>query len=153
MNKLNIRKALHNDVPMIVKLLGNDELGALRELFQDPLPQTYYNAFAEIDADKNNYLMVVEDGDKIIGTMQLTMITYLTYQGGKRAQIEGVRIDEDYRGKGVGKDMIEWAIDKARESGCHLVQLTTDKKRPKALEFYQKLGFIASHEGLKLHLK
>lgn len=152
MNKLHIRRAMREDVSRIVKFLANDELGAARESFQDPLPQAYYNAFAEIDADKNNFLMVVEDGDNIIGTMQLTIITYLTYQGGKRAQIEGVRIDEAYRGKGVGKYMIEWAIRKSRESGCHLVQLTTDKKRPKALEFYQKLGFVASHEGLKLHL-
>ena len=68
------------------------------------------------------------------------------------ALIEGVRIDESYRGKGLGKKLIEWAIEKA-QSGCHMVQLTTDKSRPEALEFYEKLGFIASHEGLKLHLQ
>lgn len=79
------------------------------------------------------YLVVVEDNDIVIGTLQLTIIPYLTYRGGKRALIESVRIDETYRGKGIGKQMIEWAISKSRESGCHLVQLTTDKKRPEAL--------------------
>ena len=96
---------------------------------------------------------MLENAKKIIGTSQLTIITYLTYQGGKRGQIEGVRIDESYRGQGIGKLMIEWAINKSRELNCHLVQLTMDKKRFETIDFYQKLGFIASHEGLKLHLK
>lgn len=147
-----IRNAKHADIPLIVKLLSNDSLGQKRERYQVPLPQQYYDAFTEIDNDKNNYLIVVEDQNKIIGTCQLTIITYLTYQGGKRGQIEGVRIDESYRGKGLGKIMIEWAINKARELNCHLVQLTMDKQRSETVEFYQKLGFIASHEGLKLHL-
>lgn len=148
----NIRKATKNDLPEIVKLLANDELGKLREDYHDPLPQVYYDAFDEINSDKNNFLIVVENNQKIIGTSQLTIITYITYQGGKRAQIEGVRIDETYRGHGIGKLMIEWAINKSREKGCHLVQLTMDKKRNDTIEFYQKLGFVASHEGLKLHL-
>ena len=116
MSNFNIRKANYEDVPDIVKLLANDVLGKQRECYQEPLPQQYYDAFTEINDDKN-YLIVVEDNDKIIGTLQLTIITYLTYQGGKRGQIEGVRIDESYRGKGIGKQMIEWAIDKAREAG------------------------------------
>lgn len=95
---------------------------------------------------------MVEDGSRIIGTSQLTIITHITYQGGKRGQIESVRIDESYRGRGIGKLMIEWAINKAREVGCHLVQLTMDKKRLETIEFYKKLGFEATHEGLKLHL-
>ena len=136
----------------MVELLAHDPLGKQRECFQNPLPQQYYAAFSEINSDKNNYLIVVEDGQKIIGTCQLTIITYLTYQGGKRGQIEGVRIDELYRGRGIGKLMIEWAINKAREIGCHLVQLTMDKKRLETIDFYKKLGFIASHEGLKLPL-
>lgn len=154
-SKTNIRKVCRNDLPEIIKLLANDPLGKLREAYQDPLPEHYYAAFSEIDADPNNYLIVLEDlenSKKIIGTLQLTIITYLTYQGGKRGQIEGVRIDEAYRGKGIGKQMIEWAINKSRELNCHLVQLTMDKNRSKTIEFYQKLGFIASHEGLKLHL-
>jgi GNAT superfamily N-acetyltransferase len=148
----NIRKAQYKDVSSIVALLANDPLGQQREMYQEPLPPSYYKAFSEIDSDKNNYLIVVEDGHKIIGTSQLTIITYLTYQGGKRAQIEGVRIDESYRGRGIGKLMIEWSIRKARELGCHLVQLTMDKQRFDTIEFYKKLGFVASHEGLKLHL-
>ncbi len=148
----HIRKATREDIPQIVQLLSNDPLGRQRELHQDPLPEQYYTAFSEIDADKNNYLIVVENDHKIIGTSQLTIITHLTYQGGKRAQIEGVRIDESYRGLGIGKLMIEWSINKARNIGCHIVQLTMDKKRNETIQFYNKLGFVASHEGLKLHL-
>jgi GNAT superfamily N-acetyltransferase len=147
-----IRKATENDLSSIVKLLANDPLGMKRECYQDPLPESYRCAFSEINVDKNNFLAVVEEDNKIIGTLQLTFITYLTYQGGKRALIEGVRIDESYRGKGLGKKLFEWAIEKSREEKCHVVQLTTDKSRPEALEFYMKLGFSASHEGLKLHL-
>ncbi|MGS0524115.1 GNAT family N-acetyltransferase [Zobellia nedashkovskayae] len=84
--------------------------------------------------------------------MQLSYITYLTYQGGIRAQIEAVRVHEDYRSKGIGQQLFEWAIQRAKQKGAHVVQLTTDKKRPDALKFYEKLGFTASHEGMKLHL-
>lgn len=148
---IHFRKATRSDVATIVRLLAEDALGATREQFIDPIPAQYYAAFDEINSDKNNYLIVAELENKIVGTLQLTLITYLTYQGGKRALIEGVRIDQSVRGQGVGKAMLEWAIKKARDEGCHVVQLTTDKKRPDALTFYQKLGFIPSHEGLKLH--
>src|SRR5262249_16010787 len=100
---LNIRKANRDDLMQIVQLLANDPLGKQRESYQDPLPADNYQAFEKINADKNQYLMVVEDNHKIIGTLQLTIITYLTYCGGKRAQIEGVRIDEAYRRHGIGK--------------------------------------------------
>lgn len=153
-NHLNysIRKARQDDVPEIINLLANDPLGKLRESCQDPLPEQYYNAFNAIDADKNNYLIVVEHNNEIIGTAQLTILIHLTYQGGKRGQIEAVRVDESYRGHGIGRLMIEWCINKSKELGCHLVQLTMDKKRNQTIEFYKKLGFVASHEGLKLHL-
>ena len=141
-----------SDLPSIVWLLFDDALGSKRECYQDPLPKQYVTAFSNIDSDKNSFLVVAEAEGNVIGTMQLNIIQYLTYQGGKRAQIEGVRIAESHRGQGIGKLMLEWAISKARELQCHVVQLTTDKKRPDALAFYQKLGFIASHEGLKLHL-
>lgn len=149
---LNIREAKREDLPAIIRLLVDDSLGQQRESYQEPLPQQYYTAFEEIDADKNNYLIVVEEDQKIIGTLQLTTIFYLTYQGGRRGQIEGVRIDQSYRGLGIGNFMIKWAIQKAKELNCHLVQLTMDKKRDDTIDFYKKLGFIASHEGLKLHL-
>ena len=147
-----IRKATEKDLSSIVKLLANDSLGKKRENYQEPLLESYKKAFFEINTDKNNFLAVVEEHGVIIGTLQLTFITYLTYQGGKRALIEGVRIDESYRGKGLGKKLIEWAVEKSREEGCHVVQLTTDKTRSDALEFYKKLGFVNSHEGLKFHL-
>lgn len=150
---LNIRKANRDDLMQIVQLLAHDPLGKQRESYQDPLPTEYYQAFEEINSDKNQYLIVVEDNHNIIGTLQFTIITYLTYRGGKRGQIEGVRIDEAYRGHGIGKMMIQWAIDKARALNCHLVQLTMDKKRQDTIEFYKKLGFIDSHEGMKLHFR
>ena len=87
-----------------------------------------------------------------VGVMQLTFIPYLTYQGGWRALIEGVRVASEFRSKGIGREMIQWAIGRARERGCHVLQLTTDKERVDALRFYESLGFAASHEGMKLHL-
>lgn len=148
---LIFRKATRADIHDIVRLLAEDSLASSREQYEN-IPASYYSAFDIINADKNNYLLMVELDGKIAGTMQLTFTTYMTYQGGKRAQIEGVRIDKDARGQGIGQAMIKWAINKAREKGCHVVQLTTDKRRPDALEFYKKLGFLASHEGLKLYL-
>ena len=150
---MKFRKATRNDIPQIVQLLANDKLGHLREKFADPLPEQYYDAFDKIAADPNQELTVVEnDHDEIIGTLQLSFIQYLTYQGGIRAQIEAVRIREDLRGEGIGKKMFEWAIQRAKERNAHLLQLTTDKQRPDAMRFYEALGFKASHEGMKLSL-
>lgn len=150
---IEFRKATSLDLPHIVRLLAEDPIGSTREKYENPLPSSYYAAFDDINKDRNNYLIVAELDNQIVGTLQLTVITYLTYQGGKRGLIEGVRTDMSVRGKGIGKAMLEWAIQKSKIEGCHMVQLTTDKKRPEALEFYKKLGFVASHEGLKLHLK
>ncbi|MGB5822333.1 MAG: GNAT family N-acetyltransferase [Saonia sp.] len=150
---MTIRTATKNDVQAIVALIADDKLGSLREDYSDPLPQKYYDAFERITIDSNQELMVMESGSNtIIGTLQLSFIPYLTYQGGIRAQIEAVRIHKDYRGKGIGQQLFEWAIARARERKAHVLQLTTDKKRPEALKFYKKLGFMASHEGMKLHL-
>lgn len=149
---IRIRKAKYSDLPDIIRLLADDEIGSKREKYDEPLPQAYYDAFDQIDKDSNNWLMIAELDNKIIGTLQLTFITYLTYQGGTRAQIEGVRTDKSFRGRGIGKSLVEWAINKSKEKGCHLVQLTTDKRRPEALAFYTKSGFVASHEGLKLKI-
>ena len=149
---INFRKAREQDLPAIVGLLAQDKLGKLREDFRAPLPSAYEAAFDHIQQDDNQELIVVENesGD-IIGTLQLSFITYLTYQGGIRAQIEAVRIREDQRGKGLGTVLFEWAIQRAKGRGAHLLQLTTDKRRPEAINFYEKLGFKASHEGMKLH--
>ena len=148
------RKATKQDLPKIIEMIANDKLGQLREDFQNPLPSKYYQAFENIDQDKNQELMVIENENKeIIGTLQLSFIQYLTYQGGIRAQIEAVRIREDQRGKGIGEQLFKWAIKRSKERRAHLLQLTTDKKRPEAIHFYAKLGFIASHEGMKLHFE
>ncbi len=146
------RRATQSDVPFIVQMLADDKLGSQRENYRDPLPEVYYQAFANIDRDENQELTVIEnDKGEVIGTLQLSFIPYLTYQGGVRAQIEAVRIREDQRGKGTGEKLFLWAIERAQERGAHLLQLTTDKKRPDALRFYEKLGFRASHEGMKIH--
>jgi ribosomal protein S18 acetylase RimI-like enzyme len=147
------RTATQKDLPTIIKMIAQDKLGKLRENYQLPLPEKYIQAFKNIQSDPNQNLIVLEDdSQEVIGTLQLTFIQYLTYQGGIRAQIEAVRIKSDQRGKGIGEKMFIWAINRAKEKGAHVVQLTTDKKRPEALRFYEKLGFMASHEGMKLHL-
>lgn len=149
---MKFRKATKEDVPFIVQMIADDELGKLRENYQDPLPEVYYQAFANIDQDPNQELMVVENQEgEIIGTLQLSFIQYLTYQGGIRAQIEAVRIRSDQRGQGIGETLFKWAINRAKEKGAHLLQLTSDKKRPDAIRFYEQLGFKATHEGMKLH--
>ena len=114
----------------------------------DPFTDTWANS----DSDPNNELFLAMVESRIVGVLQLTFIPYLTYQGGWRALIEGVRIASEFRSKGIGREMFQWAIDRARNRGCHMLQLTTDKARPDALRFYESLGFTASHEGLKLHL-
>jgi ribosomal protein S18 acetylase RimI-like enzyme len=148
-----VRPATASDLPRIVAMLADDPLGAERERFADPLPDRYHAAFEAIEQDSNNELLVVEgeEGD-ILAVMQITFTPYITHQGGWRATIEGVRVDRRYRGSGVGRELFAWAIRRAQERGCHLVQLTTDKKRPEALRFYEALGFVASHEGMKLKL-
>jgi GNAT superfamily N-acetyltransferase len=136
----------------IVKLLANDLLGSKREAYKIPLPNTYHKAFEIIQKDPHQELMVMLDEEEnVIGTLQLSFIQYLTYQGGVRAQIEAVRIAEHKRGAGLGEVFFNWAINRAKEKQAHVIQLTTDKKRPDALKFYEKLGFTATHEGMKLH--
>ncbi len=149
---VTFRIARRGDLPAIVRMLADDALGATRERYETPLPAGYLAAFDAIDSDPNNELVVAQLDGRVVGVMQLTFIPYLTYQGRRRALIEGVRIDSTVRSRGVGRQMFEWAIERSRERGCHLLQLTTDKTRPDALRFYQSLGFVASHEGMKLQL-
>ena len=149
---MKFRKANSGDVQAIVEMIADDALGSTRENFTIPLPKTYYDAFERIDSDNNQELMVVQNEEnKIIAVFQLTFIPYLTYQGGVRAQIEGVRVHKDHRGLGIGKTVFEWAINRAKDHKAHLLQLTTDKKRPDAIRFYESLGFKATHEGMKMH--
>lgn len=150
---VHFRRAVREDLPAIVRLLADDPLGSMRETDASPLPESYHAAFEAIDADPNNELVVAETaGQQVIGVLQITFIPYLTYRGGWRAQIEGVRVAATHRSSGVGRQLFLWAIERARESGCHMVQLTSDKARPDAIRFYESLGFVASHEGMKLHL-
>lgn len=151
---MKFRKATKNDVSTIVEMIADDELGKNRENPQTPLPNEYLIAFKNIGNDQNQELVVVEnENSEIIGTLQLSFIQYLTYRGGIRAQIEAVRIRKDKRGIGIGKTVFKWAINRAKERNAHLLQLTTDKKRPKAIEFYEDLGFESTHEGMKMHFE
>ena len=151
--ELTYRLATATDLVEIVRLLADDTLGATRERFQVSLPDSYRRAFENITQDPHQELTVVEYQGELIATFQLSIIQYLTYQGGIRAQIEAVRVKGTYRGQGIGTAVFQYAIRRAREKGAHLLQLTTDKKRPDARRFYESLGFVATHEGMKLHLE
>ena len=151
-NELTFRQATLIDLPIIVEMLANDPLGASREQFSDPLSEAYISAFSAIDTDPNNELTVACLSGKVVGVLQLTFIPYLTYKGSWRGLIEGVRVAQDYRSQGVGDRLFEWAIERSKACGCRILQLTTDKARPDALRFYERLGFRATHEGMKLHL-
>ena len=150
---LVLREAVVEDVPAIVELLVADQLGATRDgITTDADLQPYLRAFEAIDADPAHLLLVAGDGGQVLATMQLSFLPGLARRGALRAQIEAVRVREDYRSRGLGAALFEWAIQEARRRGCALVQLTTDKSRADAHRFYERLGFVASHEGLKLKL-
>ncbi|MFF2888289.1 GNAT family N-acetyltransferase [Paenibacillus sp. NPDC057967] len=149
---LKFRKAGKEDVREIVRLLADDELGTKRERYEDPLPEVYYEAFADMEAQSGNHILLAVDGDAVLGCLQLVIIPGLGRQGMKRAIIEAVRVDRAYRGQGIGQAMMKEAIERARQENCQLVQLTTDKTRSDAHRFYDRLGFVASHEGMKLFL-
>ncbi len=146
------RPATRNDLPEIVRMLADDPLGSQRERFSDPLPDSYYTAFDAISTDANNELIVAENDGAVVGVLQLTFIPYLTFQGSWRALIENVRVSAKVRGQDIGTALLHWAIARAEKRGCRMVQLTTDKSRVDAKRFYEKLGFHATHEGMKLSL-
>ncbi len=146
------RRAEARDLPAIVALLADDPLGAGREAAEGDLDPRYAAAFAAIAADPNQFLAVAEADGRVVGTLQLTFIPGLSRGGMTRGQIEAVRVARDQRSGGLGQAMFEWAIRTCRERGCGLVQLTTDKSRADAHRFYDRLGFVASHEGYKLNL-
>jgi GNAT superfamily N-acetyltransferase len=145
------REAARADLPAIIALLADDVLGKARDFAE--VDDVYEVAFAAIDADPRNQLVVADDDGAIVGCFQLTYIPGLGRHGAERCLIEAVRVRADRRGHGVGAQMMRWAIDQARERGCALAQLTTDKSRHDAHRFYQRLGFVASHEGMKLSLR
>lgn len=146
------RSAVRHDLPTLVKMLADDPIGAARENPSDPLPESYSAAFVAIENDPNNEILVADEAGSIAGFLQLTFIPCITHQGGLRAMIEGVRVRSHLRGQGIGAALVKHAVGIARDRKCRLVQLTTDKSRPDALAFYERLGFRASHEGLKLDL-
>lgn len=150
MSEATFRRARAGDAAAIVALLADDPIGQGRE--GDGAARAYADAFAAIDADPNQFLLVAERADEIVGCLQLTFIPGLTRTGMWRGQIEGVRVAASARGAGLGERMIRQSIELCRERGCGLVQLTTDKRRQDAARFYARLGFDATHEGMKLGL-
>ena len=147
---MNFRLATENDLPAIVRMLADDFLGQQRERYEDPLPESYIRAFREIDAEPNNELIVAELDGEVVGTLQLTYTPSISFQGGKRCTVESVRVDEKYRGQGIGREMMLWAIERAKRKGCISMQLTTNIDRVDAHRFYESLGFSMSHIGMKL---
>lgn len=145
-----IRLATRDDLPAIVRLIADDGLGRGRETLSDTPAPCYTDAFAAIEVDPNNEIAVMVLDGAVIGCLQLTYIPGLSRNGAWRAQIESVRVASHLRGQGLGRRFFEWAIARARDKGCALVQLTTDKSRAEAYRFYESLGFTASHEGMKL---
>jgi GNAT superfamily N-acetyltransferase len=152
MSVISIRRAREADVAAIVAMLADDELGRAREDASVPLAQAYLDAFAQIDADPNQLLAVMTDGDDVIGTLQISFLIGLSRRGARRGQIEAVRVAAHRRSEGLGQRLFEWAIETCRERGCRVAQLTTDKSRLDAHRFYDRLGFTASHIGYKLEL-
>lgn len=146
MSEATFRRATAADLPAIVALLADDVLGAAREHPGDP---AYDAAFAAIAADANQLLAVADLGGRIVGCLQVTFIPGISHRGAWRGQVESVRIGADQRGSGLGRRMMEWSMEQCRARGCRMVQLTTDKSRTDARRFYESLGFVASHEGMK----
>lgn len=145
-----VREAVHADLPALVALLADDVLGKARDFAV--VDDRYERAFADISADPRNFLIVGDDGGEIVAMMQITYIPGLGRHGAERSQVEAVRVRSDRRGQGLGAELMRWAIAAARSRSCTLVQLTSDKSRPDAHRFYSRLGFAASHEGMKLAL-
>ena len=151
-DELTFREAQRSDLPDIVRMLADDHLGGQREQFSDPLPPEYYAAFDAIKRDPNNTLIVGLQNERVVATLQLTFTPSLSYQGGWRATVESVRTDASLRGTGIGTRLMQHAIEKARERGCVVLQLSTHTSRTDAQRFYSRLRFEASHVGMKLSL-
>ncbi|MFK7958511.1 MAG: N-acetyltransferase family protein [Lysobacterales bacterium] len=147
---VNFRVAMKSDLTLLVALLADDAVASARETAQ--VLAAHEKAFAAITDDPNHELLVAEVDGQLMGFCQLSFLPGLTYAGGWRAQIEGVRVAPQARGQGIGAQLIHEAIERARRRSCVLVQLTTDQRRSDALSFYLKMGFVDSHRGMKLRL-
>ena len=151
-SEIIFRVAAYADVSSIIRLLADDELGSLREKFENPIPKSYYSAFELIDKDPNHELIVAELDGEVIGTLHIMFLSSLSFQGGLRAQVESVRVDRHHLNQGIGSEMMKWAIQRAKDRNAQIVQLTTHKSRADAHRFYERLGFKGTHLGMKLSL-
>ncbi len=147
------RLAMHADLPSIVRMLADDDLGSQRERYENPLPESYYSAFEKINNDSNHELIVAELDGEVIGTLHLVFLPSISFQGRLRAQIESVRVDKRFQSQGIGSEMMKWTMKRAKQRGAHVVQLTTHKSRVDAHRFYERLGFKGTHLGMKSRLK
>ena len=150
-SSVTIRRARHDDVGAIVGMLADDALGSGRERIEDPLPPSYFRAFEAVERDPNIQLVVAQDGDgAVIGCLQLCILPGLSSQGASRALIEDVRVASHCRSRGIGEQLVHWAVTEARGRGCRLVELLTHSTRVDAQRFYERLGFARSHVGMTL---
>ena len=152
-NEIAFRLATRADLLSIVRMLADDELGSQRERYKDPIPESYYAGFEQINNDPNHDLIVAELNGEVIGTLHLMFLPSISFQGGLRAQVESVHVDKNYQNRGIGSEMMKWTIERARGRGAHVVQLTTHQSREDAHRFYERLGFKATHLGMKLSLE
>jgi ribosomal protein S18 acetylase RimI-like enzyme len=151
MSSIAIRRACRDDVGAIVAMLADDPLGSARERLENPLPQSYFQAFEAVDRDPNIHLVVAQDGEAdVVGCLQLCVLPGLSSQGASRGLIEDVRVAASWRSRGIGEQMVQWAVTEARQRGCKLVELLTHKTRIDAQRFYLRLGFQPSHVGMTL---
>jgi ribosomal protein S18 acetylase RimI-like enzyme len=148
-SSLKIRPAHRNDVATIATMLADDALGRGRERIEDPLPPSYFQAFERVERDPNIQLVVAEDeGGEVVGCLQLCILPGLSSQGASRALIEDVRVASRCRSRGIGEQLVQWAVAEAQARGCRLVELLTHNTRVDAQRFYKRLGFQASHVGM-----
>src|ERR1700744_1059943 len=147
-SSVTLRRARREDVASIVAMLADDRLGSARERLEDPLPSSYYDAFEKVSGDPNIQLMVAEEGGAVVGCLQLCILPGLSSQGASRALIEDVRVASHRRSKGIGEQLVRWAVAEARSKNCKLVELLTHSTRVDAQRFYARLGFAASHVGM-----
>jgi GNAT superfamily N-acetyltransferase len=146
-----LRPACRDDVVAIIAMLADDALGRGRERIEDPLPQCYFDAFERVSCDPNIMLMVAEDGSgRVVGCLQLCVLPGLSSQGASRALIEDVRVASDQRSRGIGEQLVQWALAEAQARGCKLVELLTHHTRTDSQRFYKRLGFADSHVGMTL---
>ncbi|MBR1152249.1 GNAT family N-acetyltransferase [Bradyrhizobium sp. JYMT SZCCT0428] len=150
-SQVTIRRARRDDVGHIVVMLADDPLGGPRERLEDPLPQAYFDAFDRVAGDRNIHLVVAEDGEgAVVGCLQLCILPGLSSQGAARGLLEDVRVASHCRSRGIGEQLVQWAVSEARANGCKLVELLTHHTRVDAQRFYERLGFARSHVGMTL---